>query len=73
MLPNGGDGLLPAWGGPGRTEDSLHCYDRDRFPIRRLSMATQSNPGFLQTTTGQMTLMAAIAILVVLFAWRYVF
>jgi hypothetical protein len=36
-------------------------------------MATQSNPGFLQTATGQMTLMAAIAIVVVLFAWRYVF
>ena len=36
-------------------------------------MATQSNPGFLQTATGQTTLMVAIAIVAVLFAWRYVF
>ena len=36
-------------------------------------MATQSKSGFLQTATGQTTLMVAIAIVVVLFAWRYVF
>ena len=36
-------------------------------------MTTQSNPGFLQTATGQMTLLAIVVIVVVAFAWRYVF
>ena len=36
-LPSGGDGLLPAWGGPGRTEHSLNCYDRDLFPMKETS------------------------------------
>jgi hypothetical protein len=36
-------------------------------------MTTQSHPGFLQTATGQMTLLAVVVIVVVAFAWRYVF
>ena len=36
-------------------------------------MTTQSNFGFLQTATGQMTLLAVVVIVVVAFAWRYVF
>ena len=36
-------------------------------------MTTQSKLGFLQTATGQMTLLAVVAIVVVAFAWRYVF
>ena len=36
MLPSGRD-LLPAWSGPGRTEHSLQCYDRDHLPTREAS------------------------------------
>jgi hypothetical protein len=36
-------------------------------------MTTQSNLGFLQTTTAQMTLVAVVAIVVIAIAWRYVY
>jgi hypothetical protein len=36
-------------------------------------MTTQSHPSFLQTATGQMTLLAVVAIVVIAIAWRYVF
>jgi hypothetical protein len=32
MLSKRGRRIAPGSGGPGRTEHSLHCYDRDRFP-----------------------------------------
>jgi hypothetical protein len=32
-----------------------------------------NRPGFLQSPTGQMTLLAVVIIVVVLFAWRYIF
>jgi hypothetical protein len=36
-------------------------------------MTTQTHPGFLQTATGQMTLAAVVAIVVIFIAWLYVF
>jgi hypothetical protein len=40
-------------------------------------MTTQNDQnrhsGFLQSATGQMTLLAVVIIVVVLFAWRYIF
>ena len=36
-------------------------------------MTTQSNLGFLQSATGQMTLLLVVVIVVLYFAWRYVF
>ena len=32
-----------------------------------------NRPGFLQSATGQMTLLVVVLIVVVLFAWRYIF
>jgi len=36
-------------------------------------MTTQSGSGFLESTTGQMTLLAVGAIVLVLLAWKFVF
>ena len=41
-----------------------------------MSMQSQNqsfHSGFLQSATGQMTLLAVVVIVVVAFAWRYVF
>ena len=64
MLAKRGRRIAPGseWSWP---NGNAERYDRDRFPNGRLPMTTQTHPGFLQTATGQMTILAVMAIVVI--------